>query len=130
MSTHAESDLFQPVELGPYTLANRIVMAPLTRSRANKDDAPYEMHADYYGQRATAGLIISEATQISRQGKGYCLYARHPQRSPGSGLEEGDRRRSRQGRPHLPSALACRPHLAPRPSGERRASGCSQRDQA
>jgi N-ethylmaleimide reductase len=73
MSTHAESDLFQPVELGPYTLANRIVMAPLTRSRANKDDAPYEMHAEYYGQRATAGLIISEATQISRQGKGYAF---------------------------------------------------------
>jgi 2,4-dienoyl-CoA reductase-like NADH-dependent reductase (Old Yellow Enzyme family) len=73
MSTHAESDLFQPVELGPYTLANRIVMAPLTRSRANKDDAPSEMHAEYYGQRATAGLIISEATQISRQGKGYAF---------------------------------------------------------
>jgi len=71
MSIHAESDLFQPVKLGPYTLANRIVMAPLTRSRANKDDAPYEMHAEYYGQRASAGLIISEATQISRQGKGY-----------------------------------------------------------
>src|SRR5690349_14369427 len=73
MSTHAESDLFQPVKLGPYTLANRIVMAPLTRSRANKDDAPYEMQAEYYGQRATAGLIISEATQISRQGKGYAF---------------------------------------------------------
>src|SRR3954467_1048008 len=71
MSIHAESDLFQPVKLGPYTLANRIVMAPLTRSRANKDGAPYEMHAEYYGQRASAGLIISEATQISRQGKGY-----------------------------------------------------------
>ena len=73
MSSHAESDLFQSVELGPYTLANRIVMAPLTRSRANKDDAPNEMHAEYYGQRATAGLIISEATQISRQGKGYAF---------------------------------------------------------
>ncbi|WP_158045109.1 alkene reductase [Skermanella pratensis] len=67
----SESDLFQPVKLGPYTLANRIVMAPLTRSRANKDDAPFALHAEYYGQRATAGLIISEATQISRQGKGY-----------------------------------------------------------
>jgi N-ethylmaleimide reductase len=71
MSSHTESDLFQPVKLGPYTLANRIVMAPLTRSRANKDDAPYELNVKYYGQRATAGLIISEATQISRQGKGY-----------------------------------------------------------
>ncbi|EWY40172.1 12-oxophytodienoate reductase [Skermanella stibiiresistens SB22] len=71
MTSKPESDLFQPVKLGPYALANRIVMAPLTRSRANKDDAPYAMHAEYYGQRATAGLIISEATQISRQGKGY-----------------------------------------------------------
>ena len=52
MSSHAESDLFQPVKLGRYTLANRIVMAPLTRSRANKDDAPYELHAEYYAQRA------------------------------------------------------------------------------
>ncbi|UEM06505.1 alkene reductase [Skermanella rosea] len=67
----SESDLFHPVKLGPYTLANRIVMAPLTRSRANKEDAPFALHAQYYGQRATAGLIISEATQISRQGKGY-----------------------------------------------------------
>ncbi|QQP87335.1 alkene reductase [Skermanella sp. TT6] len=67
----SESDLFQPVKVGPYTLANRIVMAPLTRSRANKEDAPFGLHAEYYGQRATAGLIISEATQISRQGKGY-----------------------------------------------------------
>jgi N-ethylmaleimide reductase len=67
----AKSDLFDPVVLGPYTLANRIVMAPLTRSRADDEGVPGELQALYYGQRASAGLIISEATNISPQGKGY-----------------------------------------------------------
>ena len=66
-----DTDLFQPVRLGPTTLRNRIVMAPLTRSRAGAGDAPGPMNAEYYRQRATAGLIISEATQITQQGKGY-----------------------------------------------------------
>jgi N-ethylmaleimide reductase len=65
------SDLFQAVQFGPYKLANRIVMAPLTRSRAQKGDVPSTMAAEYYRQRASAGLIIAEATQISPQGKGY-----------------------------------------------------------
>lgn len=65
------SDLFEPVALGPIELKNRIVMAPLTRARAVAGDVPNPLAAEYYGQRATAGLIISEATQISRQGKGY-----------------------------------------------------------
>jgi N-ethylmaleimide reductase len=64
-------DLFQPVRLGKLTLPNRIVMAPLTRSRAGAGDVPGPMNAEYYAQRASAGLIVSEATQISRQGKGY-----------------------------------------------------------
>lgn len=64
--------LFEPFRLGALTLLNRIVMAPLTRSRAeNATDAPPPMAAEYYVQRATAGLLISEATQISPQGKGY-----------------------------------------------------------
>lgn len=63
--------LFDPYQLGPITLNNRIVMAPLTRSRAGKGDAPGELNAEYYEQRASAGLIISEATQVSRQGQGY-----------------------------------------------------------
>ena len=65
------ADLFQPFALGPLSLANRIVMAPLTRSRAGAGDVPGPMNAAYYAQRASAGLIISEATQITRQGKGY-----------------------------------------------------------
>jgi N-ethylmaleimide reductase len=57
--------------MGPYTLANRIVMAPLTRSRARPGDVPGRHSALYYRQRATAGLIVAEATQVSPQGKGY-----------------------------------------------------------
>ncbi len=68
----SESKLFQPYDLGGLRLANRIVMAPLTRSRATAGtDAPNELVAEYYRQRASAGLIISEASQISRQGQGY-----------------------------------------------------------
>ena len=63
--------LFESVQLGPYLLRNRIVMAPLTRSRATEGDVPSEMAILYYAQRASAGLIIAEATQISPQGKGY-----------------------------------------------------------
>jgi N-ethylmaleimide reductase len=65
------ANLFSPIELGPHTLRNRIVMAPLTRSRATADGIPTEMMAEYYSQRATAGLIISEATCISPEGVGY-----------------------------------------------------------
>lgn len=65
------TDLFDPVQLGPYRLRNRIVMAPLTRSRADDAGVPGELHAIYYGQRASAGLIITEATNITPQGKGY-----------------------------------------------------------
>ena len=64
--------LFEPVTVGDVTLANRVLMAPLTRNRARaEDDTPYEIHQEYYAQRASAGLIITEATQISPEGKGY-----------------------------------------------------------
>lgn len=63
--------LFTPVQLGAYALPNRIVMAPLTRNRAGKDNVPHKLNAEYYRQRASAGLIISEATQVSPQGVGY-----------------------------------------------------------
>ena len=64
----APSDLFQPVRLGPYHLANRIVMAPLTRSRAGEDGLATPLMAEYYAQRASAGLIIAEGTNISPHG--------------------------------------------------------------
>lgn len=63
--------LFDPLALGSLTASNRIIMAPLTRSRATRDHVPTRMMADYYAQRASAGLIISEATGISLQGVGF-----------------------------------------------------------
>jgi N-ethylmaleimide reductase len=63
--------LFEPYTLGTHTLTNRIVMAPLTRNRAGPGFVPSDLAAEYYSQRASAGLIISEATQISQQGQGY-----------------------------------------------------------
>jgi len=68
-----ELSLFSPVKLGRYELPNRIVMAPLTRNRAGEGNVPRALNAEYYGQRASAGLIVSEATQISPQGLGYPL---------------------------------------------------------
>ncbi|MBE9017719.1 alkene reductase, partial [Chroococcidiopsidales cyanobacterium LEGE 13417] len=64
-------DLFSPVRLGRYELPNRIVMAPLTRNRAGEGNVPRELNAEYYAQRVSAGLIITEATQVSPQGLGY-----------------------------------------------------------
>jgi len=63
--------LFQPYQLGKLSLKNRIVMPPMTRSRAGDGEIATDLMAEYYGQRASAGLIISEGTQISRQGQGY-----------------------------------------------------------
>jgi N-ethylmaleimide reductase len=63
--------LFEPVKVGPYTLPNRIVMAPMTRSRAKEGFVPSDMAPKYYAQRASAGLIVTEATQVSPQGIGY-----------------------------------------------------------
>jgi len=63
--------LFAPFKLGPITLANRVVMAPLTRNRASAGMVPSPLAADYYGQRASAGLLITEASQVSQQGQGY-----------------------------------------------------------
>lgn len=66
-----QQPLFQPYALGAMTLANHIVMAPLTRNRAGAGLVPGELAATYYAQRATAGLLITEATQISAQAQGY-----------------------------------------------------------
>ena len=63
--------LLSPIQMGPYELPNRIVMAPLTRNRAGKGNVPHELNATYYQQRSTAGLIITEASQISPQAVGY-----------------------------------------------------------
>jgi len=65
------SALFEPLQLGVIELPNRIVMAPLTRARAGMEAVPNDLMAAYYAQRASAGLIISEATGISREGLGW-----------------------------------------------------------
>lgn len=64
-------DLFSPVALGDLTLANRLVMAPMTRNRAGAGNVPTALNAEYYRQRADAGLIITEASQVSPEGVGY-----------------------------------------------------------
>lgn len=63
--------LLSPVQIGDLTLKNRIVMAPMTRSRSGEDRIPNALMAEYYAQRSSAGLILSEATSISQQGLGW-----------------------------------------------------------
>jgi len=66
-----DQNLFSPYRLGDLSLSNRVVLAPLTRNRAGEGLVPSEFAATYYSQRASAGLLISEASQISQQGQGY-----------------------------------------------------------
>jgi len=63
--------LFDPIQIGALRLPNRIIMAPLTRSRAGAERIPNALMAEYYSQRATAGMIISEATSVTAMGVGY-----------------------------------------------------------
>jgi 2,4-dienoyl-CoA reductase-like NADH-dependent reductase (Old Yellow Enzyme family) len=71
MNSSSTSILFTPVRIGAWNLPNRIVLAPLTRARAGAERIPNELMAEYYVQRASAGLIISEATSVTPQGVGY-----------------------------------------------------------
>lgn len=65
------SNLFKPLSIGNLNLKNRIAMAPMTRGRAGKERVPNDMMADYYYQRSSAGLLITEATVVSKQGIGW-----------------------------------------------------------
>lgn len=65
-------DLFTPLDLSGLQLPNRMVMSPMTRSRAGEGDVQQDLNAEYYTQRASAGLIVTEGVQISAEGKGYC----------------------------------------------------------
>ena len=72
ISDMSQTKLFEPFKLGPITLSNRLVMAPLTRNRAEPSSfVPSPLAIEYYGQRASAGLLITEASQVSQQGQGY-----------------------------------------------------------
>ncbi len=73
MHARTASPILQSTTLGDLHLPNRIVMAPLTRSRSSEHGVPPDFAADYYAQRADAGLIISEATNISPQARGYAM---------------------------------------------------------
>ncbi|MHB1286543.1 MAG: alkene reductase [Leptospirales bacterium] len=64
-------DLFTPLKIGRISLKNRIIMAPMTRNRAEKGNVPAQISAAYYGQRSSAGLIVTEATQVCPMGQGY-----------------------------------------------------------
>ncbi len=66
-----DSNLFKPLKAGALSLPNRILMAPLTRGRATKDAVPTPLMAEYYVQRAAAGLLIAEATAVSTRGYGW-----------------------------------------------------------
>src|SRR6202050_5143375 len=67
----ANLDLFSPYQLGPLQLPNLLVMAPMTRNRAGAGNVPGAMNVTYYAQRASAGLIVTEGTQVSPRGQGY-----------------------------------------------------------
>ena len=65
------TDIWTPIRLGGLDLPNRFVMAPMTRSRAQLDGTPGALAAEYYSQRASVGLIVTEGTQPSDDGQGY-----------------------------------------------------------
>jgi 2,4-dienoyl-CoA reductase-like NADH-dependent reductase (Old Yellow Enzyme family) len=71
LETSRVNDIFSSAWLGEFKLANRVVMAPMTRDRAGPGDVPTPLMAEYYRQRASAGLIVTEGTQPSPVGKGY-----------------------------------------------------------
>lgn len=71
MTTNALERLFAPARLGTVELKNHLVMAPMTRSRAGFDGVPGALAAEYYAQRASVGLIVTEGTQPSDDGQGY-----------------------------------------------------------
>jgi N-ethylmaleimide reductase len=71
MMEKSRTKLFEPCQFGKITLPNRIVMAPLTRNRAAPGNIPSRLAVEYYAQRASAGLIVTEATQVSPDGQGY-----------------------------------------------------------
>jgi N-ethylmaleimide reductase len=70
-TTTAQSSLFAPFRLGPLTLPNRMVMAPMTRGRAEADGTPTAIMVPYYERRADAGLLITEGVFISPTGRGW-----------------------------------------------------------
>ena len=101
--------LLTPYRMGDLNLANRVVMAPLTRCRATDADlAPTELHAEYYAQRASAGLIVTEGIWVSRDAIGWRDVPGLFTDAAGARLGGGDRRGAQARRRHLRAAVARR----------------------
>ena len=128
--TANDADLYTAYSLGPLRLPNRFVMAPMTRNRAGTGNVPTAVVARYYEQRASAGLLVTEATQVAPEGVGY-------PNTPGiHSIEQvaGWRRVTdaihRAGGRSVSPALARRPYLASTLSTGRRLTGCTVRRSA
>ena len=118
------TDLFDRYDLHGLALPNRIAMSAMTRTRATEDGVPTDLMRDYYVQRASAGLIVTECTQVSDQGpRHHPLPGPAPRRS-GRRLAARHRRRARGGRPYRLPDLALRPR---RPSGQYAGRGAAGR---
>jgi N-ethylmaleimide reductase len=86
----ANDALLKPIKIGRYELPNRVFMSPMTRSRANNpENVATPLIAEYYSQRASAGLLITEGSQVSEQGVGLYQYSGHSQPGPSGRLEAG-----------------------------------------
>ena len=119
--------LFSPLQLGPYRLEHRVVMAPLTRMRAERPSlAPRPLNAEYYAQRATpGGLIIAEASPVMATGHGNPGVPGYLLGGAGRRVARSGRGGARQGRFDLPAALARRTRLAFLVPAGRRSAGCA-----
>src|ERR1700753_2367534 len=95
--------LFDPIQLGAVLAPNRILMAPLTRGRGTRDHVPTPLMGEYYVQRASAGLILTEATGISRQGLGWAYATGLWTDAQGEGWKPGGEAVHRGGRRRLPA---------------------------
>src|SRR6202046_289803 len=102
-------NLFSPIKLGACALKNRIFMPPLTRSRAGKGNVPQALNSLYYAQRASAGLIIAEATQVSPEAQGYISTPGIHTAEQVEWLEASHHCSPLCWRSYLPSAVACWP---------------------
>jgi hypothetical protein len=122
-------DLFSPIQFGACRLKSRIFMAPLTRSRAGKGNVPRPLNALYYAQRGDAGLIITEATQVSATAQGYILTPGIHTAEQVEGVEESRQRGSRCRGAHLCSAVARWSDLASIVPARRRSADQRKSDQ-
>ena len=114
------ANLFDAVKVGDLELKHRIVMSPLTRSRAGENLAPREMNVEYYAQRSSAAIIITEATHVYSAGHRLSAHAGHRHGRTDCGLEKSRGCGSRIGRENLFAVVARRAHFAPRNAGKRR----------